>query len=371
MCRSNFHLLSTSCAIFTFKWRCFSGRQRCFQLVLYVHSNIFFKTFLKLKYQKIRQHLDRNIFDVVWKITLDTDKQIQTCFWKKSALADRETHSLRDKTRRWASQDSQTTAMAGTRLTASTTTWRGSLVHSSYQSASLSASFCLLGQESMGRSWRRWGLTTRARRTTWTASSSVQTLSGMVGSSEHQQTNFREENIILKILCLRVSSEAGGDPPQARHRPGDHHNHCQPQNPPSTLKTQGLIDDTGEHWRAWHCSPLPPPRRGAPMFSTALMVLLKVAATEEVSQRSKEGLFLPRWRKGSSGGPSSSCTATPWSVAIDQCDRIGVLLLTKHFTQEEEEGGEGRSSQEWEDTNKSQLECTVLYCAIQSILLAG
>ena len=100
-----------------------------------------FKTFLKLKYQKIRQHLDRNIFDVVWKITLDTDKQIQTCFWKKSALADRETHSLRDKTRRWVSQDFQTTAMAGTRLTASTTTWRGSLVHSSYQSASLSASF--------------------------------------------------------------------------------------------------------------------------------------------------------------------------------------------------------------------------------------
>ena len=219
-----------------------------------------FKTFLKLKYQKIRQHLDRNIFDVVWKITLDTDKQIQTCFWKKSALADRETHSLRDKTRRWVSQDFQTTAMAGTRLTASTTTWRGSLVHSSYQSASLSASFCLLGQESMGRSWRRWGLTTRARRTTWTASSSVQTLSGMVGSSEHQQTNFREENIILKILCLRVSSEAGGDPPQAWHRPGDHHNHCQPQNPPST-------DPRIEWWHRWTLtcltlcsSPSTPPR---------------------------------------------------------------------------------------------------------------
>ena len=149
----------------------------------------FFKTFLKLKYQKIRQHLDRNIFDVVWKITLDTDKQIQAWFWKKSALADRETHSLR------LLQDKK---MGVPGLPDNSYGWQKAHCFNDYMERVI-GTFLLsirilvsifFGQESMGRSWRRWGSTTRARRTTWTASSSAQTLSGMVGSSEHQENQF-------------------------------------------------------------------------------------------------------------------------------------------------------------------------------------
>ena len=37
------------------------------------------------------------------------------------------------------------------------------------------------------------------------------------------------ENFVENSLCLRVPNEAGGGPPQARYRPGDHHyllRHC-------------------------------------------------------------------------------------------------------------------------------------------------
>ena len=58
-------------------------------------------------------------------------------------------------------------------------------------------------------------------------------------------------------LCLTVPSEAGGGPPQARHRPGEQHH---PIRHTLHLGLWKIDDDnSGEHGRPWHCAALPPP----------------------------------------------------------------------------------------------------------------
>ena len=88
---------------------------------------------------------------------------------------------------------------------------------------------------------------------TWTASSSAPTSSGTAARWDLQHNLWEPEN----RLCLRVLREAGGNPPQTRHRPGEQHH---PHSHTLHLCLRKIDDDnSGEHGRPWHRAAILPP----------------------------------------------------------------------------------------------------------------